>query len=87
MCLAVPGRVIAVAEGDSQFRRTGTIDFQGNRVEVSLALVPKAGIDSWVLVHAGMAIEILDEAEARDTWRWLEECGLGETPEALKDPA
>ncbi|MFW5750717.1 MAG: HypC/HybG/HupF family hydrogenase formation chaperone [Planctomycetota bacterium] len=79
----MPGRIAAVVEAADPVARTGTVDFQGNRVEVSLALVPEAGTGSWVLVHAGMAIEHLDQNEARETWRWLEEAGLGNTPEEL----
>lgn len=82
MCLAIPGRVVAVAEGADPLARSGTIDLQGSRIEVSLALVPEAGVDSWVLVHAGYALEQLDEAAARETWHWLREAKLveGELP-------
>lgn len=83
MCLAMPGRIAAVVEAADPVARTGTVDFQGNRVDVSLALVPEAGPGAWVLVHAGMAIEHLDEHEARETWRWIEAAGLGTTPAEL----
>lgn len=74
MCLAVPGRIISVkGEEDLALGRTGTVDFQGSRVEVSLALVPEAREGSWVLVHAGFALSELDEEEARATWEWLAE--------------
>jgi hydrogenase expression/formation protein HypC len=80
MCLAVPGRIIDIQE-DSGPARTGTVDFQGSRVEVSLALVPDASAGDWVLVHAGFAISTLNEAEARETWQYLEEAGLLEDQE------
>jgi hydrogenase expression/formation protein HypC len=57
------------------------VDFQGSRAEVSLALVPEASAGDWVLVHAGFAISVLNEAEARETWQYLEEAGLVEEQE------
>lgn len=79
MCLAVPGKIVELKEAAGALP-AGTVDFQGSRVEVSLALVPEAGPGDWVLVHAGFAISRLDEAEARETWRYLEEAGLLDEP-------
>lgn len=77
MCLAVPVQVVAVQESPrGQFGRTGTVDLHGSRTEISLGLVPKAAVGSWVLVHAGAAIQVVDEAEARETWAWMREAGL-----------
>jgi hydrogenase expression/formation protein HypC len=75
MCLAIPGKIIAVHEGDSHLR-TGTVDFQGSQIQAGLALVPEAGKGDWVLVHAGFAISKLSEVEARETWAYLDEAGL-----------
>lgn len=75
MCLAVPGKIIARAASSADLP-LGTVDFQGSQVEVSFALVPEAEVGDWVLVHAGFAITLLDEAEARETWHYLEEAGL-----------
>ncbi len=68
MCLAVPGEVLEVADGS-----IATVDFNGSRVEVSLAAVPDATTGDWVLVHAGYAIAVLDEEDARETWEYLKE--------------
>ena len=73
MCLAVPGKIIAVQQGDGELERLGTVDFQGSRMDVSLAMTPDAGQGDWVLVHAGFALNTLDEAEALETWKYLEE--------------
>lgn len=78
MCLAVPGKIIDIvqpAEADpaAAIGPTGTVDFRGNRVEVSLAMTPEAAVGDWVLVHAGFAITMLDEDEARETWAVLTE--------------
>lgn len=74
MCLAVPGKIVAVeADTQSPLGGTATVDFQGSRVEASLAMTPDAGVGDWVLVHAGFTISVLDEAEAMETWAALQE--------------
>jgi len=65
MCLAVPGQIIA-RDGDE-----ATVDFQGTRVNVSVVLTPDVAVGGWVLVHAGLALQELDPAEARTTWEYL----------------
>lgn len=65
MCLAVPGKVIRKV-GES-----AEIDLQGNRLEVSTVLVPEAIEGSWVLVHAGFAIQTLSDEEAKETFDLL----------------
>jgi hydrogenase expression/formation protein HypC len=52
------------------------VDFQGSRVDVSLAMTPEAAAGDWVLVHAGFALTVLDEAEARRTWEVLAAAGV-----------
>ena len=60
MCLAKPMKLIQI---DSS-RSTGTVDLGGGTLEVGLDLVPEAMAGDYVLVHAGMAIEHLDIADA-----------------------
>lgn len=67
MCLAVPGKVIRKV-GES-----AEIDLQGNRLEVSTVLVPEAVEGSWVLVHAGFAIQTLSDDEAKETFDLLKD--------------
>jgi hydrogenase expression/formation protein HypC len=63
MCLAVPLKLIEVsADGKS-----GTAALGGSTMTVGLDLVPSAMPGDYVLVHAGMAIEVQEEAEARET--------------------
>ncbi|NBO65507.1 MAG: HypC/HybG/HupF family hydrogenase formation chaperone [Acidobacteria bacterium] len=71
MCLAIPGRVITV-EGADLFR-TGRISFGGMIREVNLSAVPEAWPGSYVLVHAGMAISVIDEAEASRVFEYLDQ--------------
>jgi hydrogenase expression/formation protein HypC len=72
MCLAVPGRIVSVVEGDG-LSRTGRVDFGGIRKEVSLAFVPEALEGDYVLVHVGFAIARVDELEARKVFEYLKE--------------
>ena len=60
MCLAIPMQLIEVcADG------TGTVELEGARYVVNLALVANPRVGSHVIVHAGFVIETLDEAEAQ----------------------
>ncbi len=78
MCLAVPGKLIEIAGGPdgTPTGRVGTVDFQGSRLEIGLAFTPEAAVGDWLLVHAGYALSVLDEAEALETWKYLKEAEL-----------
>lgn len=71
MCLAIPGRVLQI-EGVDLFR-TGRVSFGGIVREVNLSPVPEAEVGSYVLVHVGMAIGLIDEVEAARVFAWLAE--------------
>jgi hydrogenase expression/formation protein HypC len=81
MCLGVPGKIIAVQEGDL---RRGKVAFGGVVREVCLEYVPEAGEGDWVVVHVGFAIARIDEAEAQRVFAYLAEIGdlaeLGPAP-------
>ena len=66
MCLAVPGKIISMTDEDA-LSRTGRVEFAGIHKEVSLAYVPEAQLDDYVIVHAGFAISILDQQEAQQS--------------------
>jgi hydrogenase expression/formation protein HypC len=70
MCLAVPGKIISIGEGE-QTMRTGKVSFEGVIREVGLAFVPEADIGDYVIVHAGFAISVIDEKEAQKTFDYL----------------
>jgi hydrogenase expression/formation protein HypC len=59
MCLAIPMKIIEV-RGDG----TGVGELEGSRHEVNLTLVPGIGVGAYAVVHAGFAIERMNEAEA-----------------------
>ena len=83
MCLGIPGRIVEIAEIDTEgLIRMGRVDFGGIAREVCLAYVPEARIGDYVIVHAGFAISQLDEAEAQETLALMMEIGiLGEGPD------
>ena len=72
MCLAVPGKLLSV-EGEDPLVRTGKVSFGGILKEVNLTCVPEAKIGDYVIVHAGLAISVLDEEEATRTLEYLQE--------------
>ena len=67
MCLAVPMQVVE-ADGN-----VGVVEQSGVRARVRLDLVEEARVGSYVLVHAGFAIQVVDEEEARETLELIEE--------------
>lgn len=67
MCLALPMRITALDGARA------TIAAEGLEQECSVMLVPDAAVGDYVLVHAGFAISVLDEAEARETLDLLRE--------------
>jgi hydrogenase expression/formation protein HypC len=74
MCLAVPGKVLTVEEGDLAFR-SGNVDFCGIRKTVNLAFTPEVRPGDFVLVHVGFALTRIDEEEATRTFQYLAQIG------------
>jgi hydrogenase expression/formation protein HypC len=74
MCLAVPGKIISI-EGSDPLLRTGRVDFGGIVKEISLSCVPEAREGDYVLAHAGLALNVVDETEAEKTLDLLRELG------------
>ena len=62
MCLAIPAKVAALEE-----RNLATVDILGVTREISVDLTPQAQVGDYVLVHAGFAIEVVDEQFALET--------------------
>ena len=66
MCLAIPGKVIEIYEEGGL--KMGTIDYSGTVNKACLAYVPEVQIGQYVIVHAGFAIQILNEQEAEEVF-------------------
>lgn len=75
MCLAIPGKLIAITSQLDETFRIGKVSFDGVIKEVNLTLVPDAKIDDYVMVHVGAAISIVDEIEAKKTFEILQQLG------------
>ncbi|MGD1944060.1 MAG: HypC/HybG/HupF family hydrogenase formation chaperone [Leptolyngbyaceae cyanobacterium] len=71
MCLAVPGKIISITGED--LNRMGRVSFGGVVKAVSLAYVPEAQVEDYVVVHVGFAISKLDTQEAEKTLHYLDE--------------
>jgi hydrogenase expression/formation protein HypC len=73
MCLAVPARILDINE------QMATVEIGGVTKKASLALLPDAGTGDYVLIHAGFAISVVDQDEARETLRLFEDLlkGMG----------
>ncbi|HEY3382428.1 MAG TPA: HypC/HybG/HupF family hydrogenase formation chaperone [Vicinamibacterales bacterium] len=72
MCLAVPGRIVSLT-GDDPVTRMAKVSFGGVLKEVSLAFLPEAQVDEYVIVHAGFALSRIDEHEARQLFEDLKQ--------------
>ena len=72
MCLAVPGKITEISEGD-ELNRLGKVDFGGVAKEINLSFVPEAKPGDYVLVHAGFALNTIDETEANRVFEYLKE--------------
>lgn len=60
MCLAMPGKVVEI-NGD-----TAEIDFGGVIKQTNISMV-EATVGQWVVIHAGFAINVMDEEDAQET--------------------
>ncbi len=67
MCLAIPAKIISITENKDNLQRMARVDFSGVIKDISLAYLPEAKVNDYVIVHAGLALSILDEDEARIT--------------------
>lgn len=76
MCLALPARVVAVDAATDM----ATVEIEGVRKEVSLALVEDVTENDYVLIHVGYALNKVSEEEAQRTLELFAQAGLAESP-------
>ena len=67
MCLGIPMKIVEMKEDK------GTVEVSGVKKEVSLMLIDDPKLGEYVLVHAGFAIQKLDEEEAKETLQLIKE--------------
>jgi hydrogenase expression/formation protein HypC len=68
MCLAVPMEVIKIADNSA------LVEYEGTKREVRLDIVDqRPEVGDYVIIHAGFALHRIDEAEARESLKYLKE--------------
>jgi len=67
MCLAVPMKIESI-DG-----KRGVASFSGGEYDIRLDLIEAPKVDEFVMVHAGIALDRLDAAEAEETLKLLRE--------------
>ncbi|MFH1736678.1 MAG: HypC/HybG/HupF family hydrogenase formation chaperone [Actinomycetota bacterium] len=68
MCLGVPGKIISL---DDDW--TAEVEIAGVTKKIGIQMVPDVAVGDYVLVHTGFAMQRMDEAEALETLKLLEE--------------
>lgn len=79
MCLAIPGKVIEII--DENGLKMGRIDYAGTVQKACLEYLPDVSPGQYVVVHAGFALNVIDEDEALKTlalWQEMVEAGEAE---------
>lgn len=77
MCLALPARILALADGEQAL-----VELGGVRKSVSVALTPGVVVGDYVIVHVGHAIGVVDPEEAERTLALFAEMAAMEKPAA-----
>ena len=61
MCLAIPAKIVSI-DGT-----TAVAEMTGVQKEIDVSLTPDVVAGSWVIVHVGFALQVIDEAKAAET--------------------
>jgi hydrogenase expression/formation protein HypC len=77
MCLGVPGKIIELYESNSL--HMAKIDFGGVTREACIQTLPHAKVGEYTIIHAGFALNLLSEEEAKETLEALDELSLIES--------
>lgn len=77
MCLGIPGQVVSTEQNAAGILM-GKVSFGGIAREVCLAYVPEVQVGDYVVVHAGFALNRLDEAEAMEVFDLLQQIQAAE---------
>ena len=78
MCLGIPGCIVRIDNADDL---VATVDVSGVRRQINISCIVdeahpvESCVGDWVLVHVGFAMSRINEAEAAETLRLLQELG------------
>ncbi|HST54235.1 MAG TPA: HypC/HybG/HupF family hydrogenase formation chaperone [Pyrinomonadaceae bacterium] len=72
MCLAIPGKIVEIVDAENQIAK---VDVGGVRRNVNIGMLDETKVGDYVLIHVGFAMSKIDEHEAEETLRVLNEIG------------
>ncbi|MEJ2623834.1 MAG: HypC/HybG/HupF family hydrogenase formation chaperone [Pseudolabrys sp.] len=91
MCLGIPGLIVRI---DDVTRKLATVDVSGVKRQVNIVCIVdeehpvESCIGDWVLVHVGFAMSRIDEQQAAETLKILQELGEAQAEiEAMRQSA
>jgi hydrogenase expression/formation protein HypC len=76
MCLAIPGKIIEIVDFENHIAK---VDVGGVKRNVNIGMLDDAGVGDYVLIHVGFAMSKVDEKEAEETLRLLQDLGSYDT--------
>lgn len=72
MCLAIPGKIVEMVDEENQIAK---VDVGGVRRNVNIGMLDDVSVGDYVLIHVGFAMSKVDEKEAEETLRLLQDLG------------
>ena len=74
MCLAIPGKIVEIVDAANCLAK---VEVSGVRRQINYGLLADDGVQvgDYVLIHVGFAMSKIDEQEAEETMRLLEDLG------------
>ena len=75
MCLAIPGKIVEIVDEENQIAK---VEVGGVRRNINIGMLDDTRVGDYVLIHVGFAMSKIDEHEAEETLRVLQEMGAYE---------
>lgn len=75
MCLAIPGKIVEIVDEENQIAK---VEVGGVRRNINTGMLDETRVGDYVLIHVGFAMSKIDEHEAAETLRALQEMGAYE---------
>ncbi|MDT5156147.1 MAG: hydrogenase expression/formation protein HypC [Acidobacteriota bacterium] len=72
MCLAIPGKIVEIVDVENQIAK---VEVGGVRRNINTGMIDDTRVGDYVLIHVGFAMSKIDEHEAEETLRLLQELG------------
>lgn len=86
MCLAVPGKIISIDETNPELKMA-KVNFGGVMKDICIQWLPDVKVGEYILAHVGFALNKIDEKDAEDTLKILQEMGDLNDSEFLSESA